>query len=144
LKLCKINLDQTNYAILPEAKLLDKPDIDIAHLQSIFYLYCKHKRFKSVQPIFDSEFLSPETDVITYSHQNKTVAFSILRRYTSTDLEAIQFAWNYKTPSLKLGINSLKHECALYKSLGYQNLYLGETAYYKQQFDGYEELKGLC
>lgn len=142
--LCKIRLEQTHYSTLPGARLLDKPDIDIAHLQRIFADYCAHKRFKSVQPLFDSEFLSPETDVITYSHKNKTVAFSILRRYTATDLEAVQFAWNYETPSLRLGINSLKHECAFYKSLGYQNLYLGNAAYYKRQFDGYEELNELC
>ena len=49
------------------------------------------------------------------------------------------FAWNYKNPVLKLGIESLKNECAIYKNKGYKYLYLGQAAEYKK-IDGYEEL----
>jgi hypothetical protein len=142
--LCKINLQQTDYSLLPEARLEDKRRIDTTELKNIFQQYCEYKRFKSVQPLFDSEFLSEETDVITYSYRCRTIAFSILRRYTDEDIEAVQFAWDYTSPGLRLGIRSLEHECAFYKRLGYKNLYLGQSAPYKQRFDGYETLGPLC
>ena len=55
-------------------------------------------------------------------------------------MESLQFAWNYKQPDLQLGKLSLEHECAYYKNLGYKYLYMGESADYKAQFDGYEIL----
>lgn len=91
-------------------------------------------------PIFDSEFLDDKNDVIGYYSSDSLIAFSILRKHSSKDVEALQFAWNYKQPKLRLGINSLKHECAFYKSLNYTNLYLGEVYEYKKKFKGYEEL----
>lgn len=90
-------------------------------------------------PIFDSEYTDSSNDVIGYYHHNNLVAFSLIRKYDCVNIEAIQFAWDYKAPSLKLGIKSLMNECAIYKKLGYKYLYLGEAAKYKK-IDGYEEL----
>ena len=44
---------------------------------------------------------------------------------------------------LELGRRSLEHECAYYKQLGYEYLYLGQVAEYKTHFDGYEQLGKL-
>ena len=90
-------------------------------------------------PIFNSEFLDPKNDVIVYTDEY-ICAFSLMRRYDSENVEAIQFAWDYEDPSLEMGIRSLKFECAYYKSLGYKYLYLGEVSEYKKKFDGYEEI----
>lgn len=138
--LCRIALERTDYSTLAEAKLLKKSAIRLHRLEQIFYKYCEHKKFTSVQPLFPVEFLSDETDVIEYSHDSVTVAFSILRKYSRKDVEAVQFAWDYASPRLRLGIRSLEHECAFYKSLGYEYLYLGESAPYKEKMQGYEEL----
>lgn len=138
--LCRIALERTDYSTLSGAKLLEKSEIRLHRLEQIFYKYCAYKRFTTVQPLFPIEFLSEETDVIEYSHNRVAVAFSILRNYSPKDVEAVQFAWDYSSPSLRLGIRSLEHECAFYKSLGHEYLYLGESAPYKKRMQGYEEL----
>jgi hypothetical protein len=89
-------------------------------------------------PIFNSQYTDPNIEIICYYDTN-LVAWDMMRIHDSTNVEALQFAWDYKTPSLKLGIESLKNACAIYKSRGFKYLYLGETAKYKQ-IDGYEEL----
>ena len=90
-------------------------------------------------PIFDSEYLDESNDVIGYKHNNKLVAFSLIRRHDKDNIEAVQFAWDYVNPKLRLGIESLKNECAIYKARGFKYLYLGEAAEYKK-IDGYELL----
>jgi len=95
-------------------------------------------------PIFDSQFEDVKNDVFGYLDQtDTTVAFSIVRRHDDFNAESLQFAWNYHDPALRLGIRSLEHECAVYKSWGYRYLYLGEAAEYKSQLDGYEELTNV-
>lgn len=91
-------------------------------------------------PIFNSEYHDPNNDIIGYFDDNVLVAFSLLRKYDKTNVEAIQFAWTYHNPKLKLGLQSLEHECALYKNLGFQFLYLGEANEYKSKIDGFEIL----
>jgi hypothetical protein len=91
-------------------------------------------------PIFDSEFRDINNKVLGYYVNNKMVAFSLLRIYDIYNVEAIQFAWDYVDPSLNLGIESLKHECAFFKESGYKYYYLGGADEYKKQFDGFEIL----
>lgn len=112
-------------------------------LQQIYKTYCDYKKFSSVMPIFDSEFTDMKNYVIGYYDENSLVAFSLLRRYDNENIEAIQFAWNYKKPILRLGIKSLQHECSFYKNLGYKYLYLGQAEEYKNEIDGYEILGTL-
>jgi hypothetical protein len=113
-------------------------------LQSIYRDYCKHKQFESVMPIFDSQFEDVRNDVFGYVDKNQQlVAFSIVRRYDNCNAESLQFAWNYQDPSLRLGIRSLEHECAVYKHWGYKYLYLGQAVEYKSHLDGYEELTNV-
>lgn len=137
----RINLEKTNYQLdCVNWKFIDSPDID--KLNSIYYQYCSYKKFKSVVPIFDSEYHDPNMDLIGYYSEKNLVAFSLIKRFyqDKQNVEAYQFAWNYKNPELKLGFKTLENECALYKSLGYKWLYLGGADEYKSKFDGFEIL----
>ena len=135
----RINLDKTNYTLMQQNwSFIRNPDTLV--LNKIYQQYCRYKKFKSVMPIFDSEYSDSRTDIIGYYHDHDLVAFSLIKRYDSHNVEAVQFAWTYHDPKLRLGIQSLKHECALYKSLGFTFLYLGEADEYKKQIDGFEIL----
>jgi len=134
----RINLHETNYTLLENAEILTNPEPRI--LEKIYNDYCIYKQFKSVMPIFPEEYTDPKNDVIGYYDQGCLVAFSLVRRYNSKNAEAIQFAWNYSTPMLHLGIKSLRHECALYKSMGFDYYYIGEVMEYKKKIDGFEIL----
>ena len=133
---CKVNLDKTNYKLLSNARLLKKEEIDVDLLQSIFKKYCQYKQFKSVMPLFDSEFF--DNHVIGYFYEGKMEAYSMIGVYDDVNVECYQFSWTYHEPDLKLGYESLKHECAFYKSLGYKTYYLGPPGAYKTTIDGYE------
>jgi hypothetical protein len=139
----RIDLSKTNYEIVLDFSYLnahgytDKHDVPI--LNNIYLEYCRHKKFKSVMPIFDSEYHDPNNDIISYSYKNKIIAFSLIRKHDIDNVEAVQFAWDYKNPKLRLGIRSLENECAIYKAKGFKYYYLGEAAEYKN-IDGYELL----
>ena len=49
----RINLEQTNYSVIDNAKRNSKPNI--SQLNEIYTVYCRYKKFKSVMPMFDSE-----------------------------------------------------------------------------------------
>ena len=135
----RINLAKTNYTVFQsDWEFIRNPDIDA--LNTIYIQYCRYKKFSSVMPIFDREYQDPGNDVIGYFDQGQLVAFSISRKYDHDNVEAVQFAWTYHDPKQSLGIESLKHECALYKKLGYQYLYLGGADEYKKEIDGFEIL----
>ena len=94
-------------------------------------------------PIFASEYSDPSNELIGYMHNDKLVAFSLIKKFDSENAECVQFAWDYVNPELRLGINSLKHECAVFKQWGYKYLYLGGAGEYKKHFDGFEILGSL-
>ncbi len=139
----RIDLSKTNYNKLGNYSLLTIQDFEISELQNLYREYCNYKKFRSVMPIFDSEFTDPKNDIIGYYDNQQLVGFSILRRYDNENVEAIQFAWDYKNPKLRLGISSLKSECAYYKELGFKYLYLGGADEYKSKIDGFELLGPL-
>ncbi len=112
-------------------------------LNDIYKAYCRYKKFDSVMPVFDLQYLDASVDLIGYYDNGSLVAWDMIRVYDSKNAEALQFAWNYANPDLRLGIESLKNACAIYKDRGFQYLYLGMTAKYKQDIDGYEELGPL-
>lgn len=134
----RINLKETNYNLIENCLIQESPNEQL--IQKIYKEYCRYKKFKSVMPIFSSELTDEKNDIILYKDNDKIVAFSILRRYDEKNVEAIQFAWNYEKPELRLGIESLKHECALYKSKGFEYLYLGGADEYKRKIQGFELL----
>lgn len=136
MKYCRIDLAKTDYWPIKNQQYLYS--FDINELNTIYQKYCKHKNFSSVMPIFDIQYYDEHTDVIGYFDRNKLVAFSLIRVYDKDNVEALQFAWDYAEPKLRLGIESLKNECALYKARGFSYLYLGFADDYKSQLDGFE------
>jgi len=113
-------------------------DINIAELNDIYRTYCIYKHFSSVMPIFDSQYRDTDTDIIGYYDNEKLVAFSLIKRYDTQNALCAQFAWNYSKPKLRLGIESLKTECAIYRERGFQYLYLDQAHLYKQGLEGFE------
>jgi len=134
----RIDLSKTNYAPTVTWEIIKDPDV--AKLNNIYRDYCKYKRFASVMPIFDSRYTDPMTDVIGYYDGDTLAAFSLIRRYDNKNALCDQFAWNYNNPRLRLGIETMKAECAIYKARGFQYLYLEQAHLYKSQIDGFELL----
>jgi hypothetical protein len=137
----RIDLSKTNYQINVEWMYMTRPDI--AALNNIYRDYCVHKKFSSVMPIFDSRYTDPMTDVIGYYDQAKLVAFSLIRRYDEHNALCDQFAWTYHNPRLRMGIETMKAECAIYKARGFRYLYLEQAHLYKSEIDGFEILGPL-
>ena len=137
MKYCRINLEKTNYQ-LHSGVLLQYPPVP--KLKEIFKKYALYRNLDGIMPIFDSQFTDVNNDVFCYYYNGDIVAFSLCRRHDSTNVESVQFAWDYEEPRLRLGIKSLEHECAFYKLNGYKFLYLGPTEQYKTNMDGFEEL----
>jgi hypothetical protein len=140
MKFCRINLSKTNYSVMPEGAWNIIQDRNCDQLNDIYKAYCRYKKFDSVMPVFDLQYLDASVDLIGYYDNGSLVAWDMIRVYDSKNAEALQFAWNYANPDLRLGIESLKNACAIYKDRGFEYLYLGLTAKYKQDIDGYEEL----
>jgi hypothetical protein len=137
----RIDLSQTNYKINVEWMYMARPDI--AALNAIYRAYCTYKRFASVMPIFDSRYTDTMTDVIGYYDRAKLVAFSLIKRYDEHNALCDQFAWTYHDPRLRLGIETMKTECAIYKARGFKYLYLEQAHLYKSEIDGFEILGPL-
>lgn len=145
MKYCRIDLAKTYYDTLSFGHLLLNVEKDdkMDQIQEIYRRYCTHKKFESVVPLFPGMIFDRYTDVIAYYPNNKFSAFSLVKKYDRENVEALQFAWDYNDPDLRLGIDSLKHECAFYKQQGFKYLYLGLADEYKSQIDGYEILGPL-
>jgi hypothetical protein len=137
----RIDLAKTTYKPIVDWYLIDDPDID--QLQDIYRTYCIYKHFASVMPLFDSQFTDPNTDIIGYREQGRLVAFSLMKRYDQENVLASQFAWTYHTPRTRLGVESLKTECAIYRERGFKYLYLDQAHLYKQGLEGFELLGPL-
>ena len=134
----RINLSKTMYRPTVEWEYLREPNI--AQLQDIYRTYCIYKHFASVMPLFDSQFNDPFTDVIGYREDGELVAFSLMKRYDDKNVLASQFAWTYHNPRTRLGVESLKTECAIYRDRGFEYLYLDQAHLYKQGLEGFELL----
>jgi hypothetical protein len=137
----RIDLSKTNYNINIEWMYITRPDISA--LNAIYRDYCVYKKFSSVMPIFDSRYTDPMTDVIGYYDQAKLVAFSLIKRYDEHNALCDQFAWTYHNPRMRLGIQTMKTECAIYKARGFKYLYMEQAHLYKSEIDGFEILGPL-
>jgi len=142
MKFARINLSETNYSIKDNWSYVRGIDL-YPTLHQIYRQYCNYKKFDSVMPLFDNQFHDPLTDIIGYYFNSQLVAFSLVKTYDKENAEALQFAWDYVDPELRLGIESLKNECAVYKARGFRYLYLGSADEYKSELDGYEILGPL-
>lgn len=134
----RINLGKTNYQVSVDWHYIQDPDIPL--LNSIYRDYCLYKKFSSVMPMFDQQYLDPDTDVLGYTDQGQLVAWSLIKRYDKHNALCAQFAWNYHNPALRLGIKTLQTECAIYRERGFQYLYLDLAHWYKHSLDGFELL----
>jgi hypothetical protein len=134
----RIDLAKTSYR--PSVDWVYLPNPNIPALKHIYKTYCTYKQFTSVMPLFDSQFLDPMTDVLGYQEHGELVAFSLMRRLDHENVLASQFAWNYQNPRTRLGIESLKTECAIYRDRGFKFLYLDQAHLYKQSIEGFELL----
>ena len=137
----RIDLAKTSYQPSVVWKYIREPDV--TQLKDIYRTYCIYKHFASVMPLFDSQFTDPMTDIIGYYDKDHLVAWSMIRRYDNHNALCAQFAWNYHNPKARLGIESLRTECAIYRERGLQYLYLDQAHLYKQSFDGFELLGPL-
>jgi hypothetical protein len=134
----RIRLQETTYQPTVDWEYLREPNIPV--LKDIYRTYCIYKHFASVMPLFDSQFTDAMTDVLGYKEQGTLVAFSLIRRLDDQNVLASQFAWTYHNPRTRLGIESLKTECAIYRDRGFEYLYLDQAHLYKQGLDGFELL----
>jgi len=135
----RIDLNKTNYNIMERSEFRVLNEWTFADLNRIYTQYCTHKKFKSVMPIFYEDY--KDNQMLGYFHNDQLVAWSMIMLYPSQQsVCAEQFAWNYETPSLRLGIRSLQSECAFYKKQGYNYLYIHGADDYKKDFDGFEIL----
>jgi hypothetical protein len=137
----RINLEKNTDQVAVKWAYLKNPNV--AELQDIYRTYCIYKHFASVMPLFDSQFTDPDTDVLGYYDNELLVAFSIIKRYDDKNALCAQFAWNYRNPKLRLGIESLRTECAIYRERGFRYLYLDQAHLYKQGITGFELLGPL-
>ena len=138
---CYIDLSETNYkASVTDYKLFkDYEKVPVERMLEIYQQYADYKKFKSVWPIYPEEFTAKQNDIIGYYDQNRLVAWSMIYKINAEAVEALQFAWDYKNPKLKLGIESMKTECAIYKQQGYKIIILGEAQNYKRSIDGFKK-----
>ena len=139
----RIDLSKTSYQPSVIFKHLVATDENIVQFNNIYRTYCIYKNFKSVMPIFDSQYTDLNTDVIGYYDADQLVAFSLIKRYDTKNALCAQFAWTYSKPRRRLGIESLKTECAIYRERGFRYLYLDQAHLYKQGFEGFELLGPL-
>lgn len=137
----RIDLSKTNHTeSVSWEYITDFSDSMLAELDNIYRTYCIYKHFASVMPMFHSRYTDPMTDVIGYYDADRLVAFSLIKRYDDRNAECAQFAWTYHKPKLRLGIETMKTECAIYKARGFDYLYLEQAHLYKQGLDGFEIL----
>jgi hypothetical protein len=136
----RINLAKTSYRESVQWTYLDKTDEQIDRCLEIYRTYCIYKHFGSVMPLFVSRFQDPMADVIGYYNGGIMVAFSLIRRYDDKNAMCDQFAWTYHDPKLRLGIETMKTECAIYLARGFDYLYLEQAHLYKQEIEGFEIL----
>jgi len=140
----RIDLSKTNYEPTIEWQFITSREPDVlAKLDAIYKTYCTYKHFSSVMPMFHSRYCDPMADLIGYSDSGRLVAWSMIRKFDSHNALCDQFAWTYHRPKLRMGIETMKTECAIYKQQGFKYLYLEQAHLYKSEIDGFEILGPL-
>ena len=140
----RIDLSKTNYTPTVEWDYITSREPGVlAQLDNIYRTYCSYKHFASVMPIFHSRYMDPMAEILGYYDQEQLVAFSLIRRFDQHNALCDQFAWTYHKPRLRLGIETMKTECAIYKLRGFKYLYLEQAHLYKSEIDGFEILGPL-
>jgi len=137
----RIDLERTNYQPTVSWRYIEQRDQDtLAQLDDIYRTYCIYKHFGSVMPMFHSRYCDPMADIIGYYDGDQLVAWSLIRRFDHSNALCDQFAWTYHRPRMRLGIETMKTECAIYRERGFRYLYLEQAHLYKSKIDGFEIL----
>ena len=137
----KIDLSKTNYEPTIQWQYITSREPDVlTQLDDIYRNYCIYRRFVSVMPMFHSRYHDPMADLIGYYDADRLVAWSLIRRFDQHNAQCDQFAWTYHQPKLRMGIETMKTECAIYKQRGFKYLYLEQAHLYKSEIDGFEIL----
>ena len=140
----RVDLARTAYTPTVSWRYItDLSTATLNQLDNIYRAYCDHKRFASVMPMFHSRYLDPMADIIGYYDQDQLVAWSLIRRFDDHNALCDQFAWTYHDPRTRLGIETLKTECAIYRDRGFHYLYLEQAHLYKSEINGFEILGPL-
>jgi hypothetical protein len=140
----RVDLARTAYTPTVSWRYItDLSTATLNQLDNIYRAYCDHKRFASVMPMFHSRYLDPMADIIGYYDQDQLVAWSLIRRFDDHNALCDQFAWTYHDPRTRLGIETLKTECAIYRDRGFKYLYLEQAHLYKSEINGFEILGPL-
>ena len=139
----RIDLARTQYTESVTWNYLSKSDYMIEKCQEIYRAYCAYKQFASVMPMFPARLRDPMADVLGYYSGGNLVAFSLIRRFDDHNALCDQFAWTYHEPRLRLGIETMKTECAIYRARGFRYLYLEQAHVYKQEIEGFEILGAI-
>jgi arginyl-tRNA--protein-N-Asp/Glu arginylyltransferase len=112
-------------------------------------MFINTKYLKKRNYSFSPHDVSINENHIVWGYYDNTnlIAWSKIYQYNGA-LESVYFSWDSDNMSLNLGINSLYHEIAWAKSLGYDFLYIGPgyeiCSKYKAQVDGFEFWDGMC
>ena len=137
----RIDLSQTNYTPSVQWQYItSREPAVLAKLDNIYRTYCIYKHFASVMPMFHSRYCDPMAEIIGYYDQDQLVAWSLIRKFDQHNALCDQFAWTYHQPRMRLGIETMKTECAIYKQRGFHYLYLEQAHLYKSDMDGFEIL----
>lgn len=137
----RVDLQKNTDSATVDWRYLDPADpVVLERLLDIYRTYCIYKHFASVMPMFTSRLLDPMADVIGYYDQDRLVAWSLIRRFDNKNALCDQFAWTYHNPRQRLGIETLRTECAIYRERGFDYLYLEQAHLYKQEIKGFEIL----
>ena len=137
----RIDLSKTNYKPSVDWKyIVDRDSNTLSQLDDIYRTYCIYKHFGSVMPMFHSRYCDPMADIIGYYDKDQLVAWSLIRRFDEHNALCDQFAWTYHNPRSRLGIETMKTECAIYRQRGFDYLYLEQAHLYKSEIDGFEIL----
>jgi hypothetical protein len=140
----RVDLAKTTYTPTVTWRYITaRDDVTLGRLDDIYRAYCDHKRFASVMPMFHSRYQDPMADIIGYYDHNQLVAWSLIRRFDDHNALCDQFAWTYHDPRTRLGIETLKTECAIYRDRGFHYLYLEQAHLYKSEINGFEILGPL-
>jgi hypothetical protein len=137
----RIDLSRTDYQPTVEWRYVESREPAVlAQLDEIYRTYCIYRHFGSVMPMFHSRYCDPMADVIGYYDSGRLVAWSLIRRFDQHNALCDQFAWTYHRPRMRLGIETMKTECAIYRARGFHYLYLEQAHLYKQEIQGFELL----
>lgn len=137
----RIDLSRTDYQPTVEWRYVESREPAVlAQLDEIYRTYCIYRHFGSVMPMFHSRYSDPMADVIGYYDSDRLVAWSLIRRFDQHNALCDQFAWTYHRPRMRLGIETMKTECAIYRARGFHYLYLEQAHLYKQEIQGFELL----